>query len=254
MGIRGSGLRPYLNPFFAFSLCASGSLSSSRPAPQMLVCAMTFNQALEPLRGVRSGPPLRNIQCVWRGQTDITGQDSERGNAGIVATEGSPCEGPEKSFDGVVSSRVTLRSNMKTGENCYYSSENLSPARDLYRLGTGQCILMEVHFGLCIYQIESKEEWQNLWKGESAPGDMGFNWEVGSSVLWLFSKIEKLPTVSEVLYRPRINLFLPTTLRVSQARMIMTLRDLPSSMSDNNLWSRQDQYPHLSSQGSPLAV
>ena len=54
-----------------------------------------------------------------------------------MATEGSPCEGPEKSFDGVVSSRVTLRSNMKTGENCYYSSENLSPARDLYRLGTG---------------------------------------------------------------------------------------------------------------------
>lgn len=71
------------------------------------------------------------------GQTDITGQGSERGNAGIVAIEGSPCEGPEKSFEGVVSSRVILRTNTKTGENCYHPSENPSPAGDLYRLGAG---------------------------------------------------------------------------------------------------------------------
>lgn len=81
---------------------------------------------------------------------------------------------------------------------------------------------------------------------------MGFNWEVESTLLWLFNKIGKLPTVSEVLYQPIINLFLPKTLWVSPARMIMSLRDLPSPMSHRNLWSRQDWYPCLSSQGSSL--
>lgn len=38
--------------------------------------------------------------------------------------EGSPSEGPGESFEGVVSSRITLRSNTKTGGNCYYPSEN----------------------------------------------------------------------------------------------------------------------------------
>lgn len=57
----------------------------------------------------------------------MTGHGSEVGNSGTMATEGSPSEGEGKSFEGVVSSRVTVRSNVKTGRNCYYPPENSSP-------------------------------------------------------------------------------------------------------------------------------
>lgn len=67
--------------------------------------------------------------CSWEthsivGESDITGQGSERGSAGTVATEGSPSEGLGKSLKGVLSSKISLRSNMQTGGNCYYPSKN----------------------------------------------------------------------------------------------------------------------------------
>lgn len=68
---------------------------------------------------------------------------------------------------------------------------------------------MEVHFGLSI-RWRVKGRGGILWKAERAPGDMGFSWEVGSALA--FGKIEKLPTLSKVLFQSRINLFLPTTL------------------------------------------
>lgn len=82
-----------------------------------------------------SGAPERDQiwVCPWEtlysggvGQM-MTGHSSEGGNSGTMATEGSPSEGEGKSFEGVVSSRVTVRSNMKIGRNCYYPPENSSP-------------------------------------------------------------------------------------------------------------------------------
>lgn len=64
----------------------------------------------------------------------IIGQGSERGNVGTMAAEWSLSEGERKNFEGVVSSRVTIRSNMKIGGNCYCPPENLSTELCTWRL------------------------------------------------------------------------------------------------------------------------
>lgn len=51
-------------PLPAFSLYASGSFSSSRPAPKMPIYAMPMTWVLEPLRGMTSGSALEK-NTVW---------------------------------------------------------------------------------------------------------------------------------------------------------------------------------------------
>lgn len=101
---------------------------------------------------------------------------------------------------------------------------------------------MEVHFGLFIYQLESKGEGWNPVEGRESFWRHGVQLGSRKRSALAFGKIGKLPTVFKVLFQPRINLFLPTTLWVSQARVIVPLRDITSPMSH-----RQDWYPRLSS-------
>lgn len=105
-------------PLPAFFLCASSSFSSSRPASKMPIYAMPMTWVLEPLRGMMSGSALEKNTVWWGSQINFKRQGNERGNEGTVTTEGSPSEGAGKSFEGVLFSKVTIRSNMKTGRNC----------------------------------------------------------------------------------------------------------------------------------------
>lgn len=99
------------------------------------------------------------------------------------------------------------------------------------------------------YQMESKEEERNPAEGRKVFWGHGFQLRGRKHSALAFGKIGKLPTVSKVLFQPRINLLLLTTLWVEPSRdNCATERNHKPNVTQQSV----AQAGHLSGQGSPF--
>ena len=168
MSIRGS--QALALPLLCFfSLCALGSFSSSRLAPQMLMNSMPL--ALGPLREIRSGSAQKHsIEWEpdrWSRTGQGNGKCRDHGQEGITIWRRKEFWGGSIKYE-----------NWK---ELFYSPENSS----CESLQTGNWMTYSKGGALWpLSQVEIKEEgFAILWKGARSPEDMGFSWDTKHSAL-----------------------------------------------------------------------
>lgn len=177
---------PSSTPPLLFSLCASGSISSSRPAPQMLRCAMPLTWALGPMREIRSGSAQKHSTEWEPDRWSRTGQGKgkfrDHGHRGITIWKRREQFGGGSIFKG------HCKVKYESWKELFYPLENSS----CESLQTGNWITHSEGGALWpVYQVEIKEEgFGILWKGARSPEDMRFSYEIRSTLLWLLANWE----------------------------------------------------------------